>query len=423
MTSQSPAEAGEATEDYKNAWASIQAMAMEGNVSWSGREQNCMFMNLGEREFANVSAVSDADYADDSRAVARVDWDDDGLLDLMLKNRTGPRLRFLRNQGDDSTHWVKFDLRGTECNRDAIGATVHVEVAGRALRKTLHAGEGYLSQSSKRLHVGLAGDTEITSVAVQWPAGERETFTGVRADGRYLLVQGTGAATPVEARPHPELAASPSKRVEKREGSVGRIVLVERLPLEPVVLPSLEDPRRKVKDFAGKPLLVNLWESTCAVCLGEFGAFKQRRADLEASGVQLVTMSVDQGSAQDDARKILEKFGLSDGAGFVDAALRQTLEIVIVEVIGKSNNFELPTSLLFDGRGRLAVIYRGHLEVDTLLADVERLGDEDERGNTSLTGGRWFLPAGRDYTTLMTVMKELGRDRLSSYFESLQPDR
>jgi len=425
VTSQSPPAEGEATAEYKNAWASIQAMAMEGNASWSGREQNCVFMNLGGREFANVSSVSGADFRDDSRAVAAVDWDDDGRLDLMLKNRTAPRLRFLRNQGGEGTHFVKFDLRGTECNRDAVGATVLLELEGLNLRKTLHAGEGYLSQSSKRLHFGLGEHEEIISVAVQWPAGERESFTGVAVDGRYLLVQGQGAAEPVAAQQHTSMATAGGAAAEAADGPVGRIVLVERLPLEPVVLPGFDEPRRKVKDFNGQPLLVNLWESTCAVCLSEFGEFRERRADLDASGLQLVTMTVDQGEALEKARTILENFGFSEGSGFVDEALRQTLEVVIVEVLGKSSNFELPTSLLFDAQGRLAVIYRGPVKVDQLLRDVEVLREpgSDSLENVALSGGRWFLRGGRDLVTLSTVMGELGRERLSSYFEALASGR
>lgn len=419
MTSQSPATEGEATPEYTNAWASIRAMALDGNASWSGRERNVVFMNLGGREFANVSSVSGVDFIDDSRAVATVDWDDDGRLDLLLKNRTAPRLRFLRNQGGEGTHFLKFDLRGVDCNRDGIGATVLVELDGMNLRKTLHAGEGYISQSSKRLHFGLGTHASVQSVKVQWPGGELESFEGTAVDGRYLLVQGAGQAAAVEARTHAALAELPSTPARAAEGPVSRIVLVDRLPLEPVVLPAFDQPRRKVKDFAGQPLLVNLWESTCAVCLSEFGDFRERKEDLAASGLQLVTLAVDEGPTLGKARKIVENFGLAEGAGYVDDVLSETLEVVIVEVFGKSGDFELPTSLLFDAQGRLAVIYRGALDVDRLLEDVEVLGSTDDPDNTPLTGGRWFQPQGRDFGALAEVMEALGRERLAGYFEGL----
>ncbi len=47
----------------------------------------------------------------------------------------------------------RFDLRGTKSNRDGIGA--RVDVNGQV--QYLSAGSGFLSQHSKRLHFGLAG--------------------------------------------------------------------------------------------------------------------------------------------------------------------------------------------------------------------------------------------------------------------------
>ena len=69
MTSQSPT-GTEATDEYEQAWASIQELTRTQGVSWSGGEQNHLFLNDGAGTFYDVSAVSHADFSDDGRAVA-----------------------------------------------------------------------------------------------------------------------------------------------------------------------------------------------------------------------------------------------------------------------------------------------------------------------------------------------------------------
>ena len=100
--SQSPNEAGPDASDeqgqlYQDGWAAISRLSRRG-FSWSGHERNCAFLNMGSAGFADVSAVSGFDFEDDGRALALLDWDLDGDLDLLVGNRSGPRVRFLENR-------------------------------------------------------------------------------------------------------------------------------------------------------------------------------------------------------------------------------------------------------------------------------------------------------------------------------------
>ena len=152
---------------------------------------------MGLGRFANVSAISGFDFDDDGRGLAVVDWDHDGDLDVWLRNRNGPRLRFLRNHtvrgnGSSSSHSVSLQLRGKFVNRDAIGARVEILRADPAvlpLVQTVYAGDAFLSQSSKELIFGLGDDTPIDSVVVHWPGGAVEEFSGVEVNGRFRLAR------------------------------------------------------------------------------------------------------------------------------------------------------------------------------------------------------------------------------------------
>ncbi|MFV2069410.1 MAG: FG-GAP repeat domain-containing protein, partial [Pirellulales bacterium] len=140
--------------EYETAEDQLSLLIAAG-FSFSGHERGCAYLNTGGGRFANVSAVTGFDVADDGRAIALVDWDHDGDLDVWLANRTGPRLRMLRNDMPNTPHFVAIKLEGRQANRDAIGARVELKVGGEpptTLIKTLHAGDGFLSQSSKWLH-------------------------------------------------------------------------------------------------------------------------------------------------------------------------------------------------------------------------------------------------------------------------------
>ena len=64
--------------------------------SWCGRQRNTIYLNLGAKlfangaQFANVSGVTGLDFADDARAIAALDWDNDGDQDLWIRIATLP---------------------------------------------------------------------------------------------------------------------------------------------------------------------------------------------------------------------------------------------------------------------------------------------------------------------------------------------
>ncbi len=110
------------TAEYQRGWKALNRLLHEDR-SFSGHERNCAFLNLGGNsaadyagqtnrpgQFADVSAASGFDLADDARAIAVVDWDFDGDLDLWTTNRTAPRVRLLRNGSTSGNHFLAIKL-------------------------------------------------------------------------------------------------------------------------------------------------------------------------------------------------------------------------------------------------------------------------------------------------------------------------
>jgi enediyne biosynthesis protein E4 len=158
-----------------------------GTHSLSGRERNVLFRNNGNGTFSEVGWVNGADQVEDGRGVAVFDNDQDGRLDLVLRNFYAPA-ELLRNRGS-LRHWVSFDLVGTRSNRDAVGARIRVRSGDQWQTRVVNSGSGYLSASSRRQHFGLGDSAQLDQVEVDWPSGTRSVLRNLAADRLYEITE------------------------------------------------------------------------------------------------------------------------------------------------------------------------------------------------------------------------------------------
>lgn len=376
---------------------------MDGGGSFSGRERNCAFLNLGTTEgksFATASAATGLDHIDDSRAPAVCDWDGDGDLDIWTANRTAPMLRFLKNNtstGDKAQSWIAFRLRGKTCNRDAIGARVVLTSgSGTIFSKTLKAGEGYLSQSSKWLHFGLGGIKSLKSCVVHWPGGKAENIPVAELNQRFTVAQGEGVAiawqrpgiTSTVSLPAGEISLSASPPPQSLSGA--------RQPILPLPYVST-DGSEKILGAPGKITLVNLWASWCAPCIVEIKEFTAHEKKLRAAGIDILALSVDglgdkPSSTRKDADRLLKRLGYPFRAGYATPALLERVHTMHQQSYGITRKFPVPTSLLVDAEGRLCAWYFGPVSTDRLLSDAGKTRlDENAFRRASLPfSGRWY---------------------------------
>jgi hypothetical protein len=187
-----------------------------GDKTLSGYQKNRLFHNLGGI-FEDIAGSHGVDSLLDSRGVAVADFDGDGRLDLFVTN-SGKPPKLWRNVQPGGGHWLQLALQGTDSNRDAVGTRVWVEAGGRRTVSFVNGGNGFASQSSRRVHFGLAGAERADKLEVAWPSGRRQTFIGVAADRVYELVEGATALQPKDLSPRqPQaLTTRPHQQEENR---------------------------------------------------------------------------------------------------------------------------------------------------------------------------------------------------------------
>lgn len=176
-----------------------------GEHSLNGRERNLLFRNNGDGTFTDVGYVNQADRVEDGRGVSVFDYDQDGQLDVAIRNYRQPA-QLLHNNGG-SGHWLELKLLGTRSNRDAVGARVTLTANGQRQTREVHAGSAFLSGSSLVQHFGLGTQTHIDSVHVRWPSGQETTLANLTADQQLMLREGDTQAVAVRSWVYPQAEA------------------------------------------------------------------------------------------------------------------------------------------------------------------------------------------------------------------------
>lgn len=362
--SQSPQEAA-GSRSYKEGWRAVNQLIREGG-SWSGRERNVAYRNLGGGRFEDVSYVAGLDFSGDGRAWASFDYDLDGRMDLALSFRTGPRLRVLHNEHAGSEKSLQFALRGVKSNRDAVGAWVKLVTSTRTMHRQVRAGSGFLSESTRRVHFGLADGEKPVRLEIAWPSGAAQVFEQVPGSGVFQVVEGGQVSPFVAQRTVVPVAA---ERVEES------LWLAAPVPLPEAVLAK------------GKLTLVSFYGDWCPPCRAELAEWKGQPLPLQVIDVDKTQMA-----GWNTFRRLLFDY---------------------------REDLALPTSFLVDDRGRLLKVYRGATPAAAVLADLKAVA------RPALPfAGEWLVrPGERDYTEMATAMAEAGLlEQAGRYFALARPD-
>ena len=310
---------------YEEGWRSFQSRMNADGWSVHGREKKKFYRNTGSGHFADISAQSGLDFDDDGRAFAVFDFDKDGALDIVMKNRTAPQVRVLRNNNGGSNRSVAFDLVGVKSNRDAIGARVTFSLAGNIRTKQVRAGSGFLSQHTRKIYFGMGDAKEVTNVRIDWPSGLSQEFKHVPTGAIIHIKEGDTGFRAENFAAHKPI--TPTQTAESRE----RPVYSGTWLTTPVPMPNLQ-----LVHVAGKgPKIATL------------------------KGPQELSVQAGDGGSETNYS--------------VNPAVDRVLNSLVKNLFARRRDAGFPVTLLLDGRGEIVKIYRGAIRREFIIDDVRRL--------------------------------------------------
>lgn len=174
---------------------------VEVQVDSAVRDPNNLLMGQDDGTF--VEGAEDAGIVNFNRArgAAITDLNLDGLLDMVVVNRT-TAVNLWRNVGTGSAeqpkpagHWLAVRVRQPAPNADAIGGWLEVRTGDHTEMRELTIGGGHASGQLGWLHTGLGTD-DRAEVRVRWPDGEAGPWMTVTADQFVTIERGASEPSP-----------------------------------------------------------------------------------------------------------------------------------------------------------------------------------------------------------------------------------
>lgn len=153
-------------------------------LSMAGHQRNRLFQNNGDGTFVEVGFLEGVDSIADGYVVAFADIDENGSMDLVLRNAdpgsaavSFSPVEIFSNQ-EKKNHSLVIELVGKLSNRDGVGARIHAKIGKREIFRQVNGNNG-AAQSVRLVHLGLGNESRVDELSVTWPSGRIDRFKNV----------------------------------------------------------------------------------------------------------------------------------------------------------------------------------------------------------------------------------------------------
>ncbi len=388
-----------ASHNYEQGWNAINEL-IRADGSWSGFERNVFYANNRDGTFTDLSAVVDLDFIGDGRSFALADFDHDGRLEILLKNRNAPQVCVLKNVIENLPPSIAFRLRGQKSNRDAIGAAITIETSAGKQTRMLQAGSGFLSQHSKELFFGLGEAKGPVRTSIRWPSGLVQELPSLPINHRIWVEEGIAPSRMEPFKPSAKGGSTLSNTPQKTESLPAEIEtwLLAPVPAPDFSLPDLSGKQRTLSAMRGKPILLNFWTTASEECKQDLQRFEKRHAHWAAQGLSLVTLNVDKFAASCTEQEIspnadLDAFQRRWRFSFPILSASDDVtaiyNILYRQLFDRHRDLSLPTSFLIDPAGQIVKVYQGRFHSTTW----SRISARSRKATLSASNAHCHFPA------------------------------
>ncbi len=321
--------------------------------SLHGSERNRYFANQQGRAFVELSGLSGLDDPADSRGFAVWDYDRDGWQDVGLVNGNQPLFELYHNEmpaaglkggmlairfvGGNRTPGPSSEYA---C-RDGFGARVKVDVGDQSLVREHRCGEGWSTQNSATMFVGIGSHPEAVLVSVRWPSGKTATTPSV-PEGTLLTVYENSADSPSG-----EAFTRQPYRIGRSPGG---------LP-EPRDLPAFAV---RVMDRAAKPARIRAYSSfttSSPAFLAELPELHRLKDTLGPEGVDIAAVTID--PADDNSKLAAYARERKPVSRLVNVPTAQRAEAVAAFARAFGYEPPVPSTVITDDAGGILAVQPG----------------------------------------------------------------
>jgi len=160
----------------------VDLFVAKGNVEamkdFASADPNNLLLGGADGRFAEAADVAGLASTEKARGAAVVDFNLDGLPDVLVVNRRA-NVQIWRNVGRGTAdhvvpmgNWIGLQIQQPgDPNRNAVGAWIEVRSGTRTQRTEIVVGGGHASGQAGWHHFGV-GVAERLTVRIQWPDGE-----------------------------------------------------------------------------------------------------------------------------------------------------------------------------------------------------------------------------------------------------------